>query len=192
MTKDLEDRNRKWQLLLETEERLFKNACELELQNWEKTEEQVEALREWWSCTNAIIWMFVRTNAQDGITLEPFPHFTLARLANISEELSRGIVPTFVSDAAARGRPLRRKERHHIAYAIFYIEAVQRGDITDRHHNKTVREIYGVTAKAVQKWMKQRDEICLGVPIEGYSPEQIEQKMRKCGAFYKVVGRGIY
>ncbi|MGE4612191.1 MAG: hypothetical protein AAED33_12525 [Paracoccaceae bacterium] len=191
MTDSLEETRSEWQLLLEDEEQLFIRACEIDRELWGKHKVKSEAVREWWSAANAILWKYVRTHAQHNIYLEPMPAYTMARLANIAEELSNGNVPSFVSDAAISGRPRWRKQRHHIAYAIYYIEAATRGEIKDTAYNKTVREIYGVTSRAVQKWLEERDKICIGVPIKGYSPELIEKKMRESGAIYDELGPGI-
>jgi len=192
MTENLRDLQGGWQSLLADEERLFNRARELSRENWEKTDARSKAVREWWSVANAILWKYTRTQAQQNIYLEPMPIITMARLANIAEELSNGNVPSFVSDAATSGRPRWLKERHHIAYAIYYIEAAKRGEIQDRSHNKTVREIYGVSARAVQKWVEERDEICVGVPIRNLDSTLIEKKMRESGAVYQSIGRGIY
>lgn len=191
MTGSFDEPQSEWRSLLEEEERLFTRACELDREHRDKNKAKSEAVREWWSAANAILWKYVRTKAQRHIYLEPMPVNTMGRLANIAEELSNGNVPSFVSDAAARGRPRWRKERHHIAYAIYYIEAVKRGEILDMAYNKTVREIYGVTPNAVRQWLRDREEICVGIPIRDYGPELIETKMRESGSIYKYLGRGI-
>jgi len=179
-----------WADLLEYEEKCFSQCADLDLKNPDKTKEKSEAVREWWGVTNAIIWMFVHTRAQSNYELKPFPAYTLGRLANIAEELSNGNLPSFVADAAKAGRPLWRKERHHIAYGVLYIEAVRRGEIEDNAPNKTVRRAYNVTKQAVQNWMKCRDEICVGVPHKYLSADNLCKKMFECARTYTIIGRG--
>lgn len=188
---ELEERlTANWTALLDYEEECFLRSAELDRQTSLKTREKSEAVREWWGVTNAILWMFVRTRAQFNHDLKPFPAYTLGRLANIAEELANGNLPTFVLDVGKRGRPLWRKERHHIAYGVLYIEAVRRGEIADRHPNMTVRRAYNVTPQAVQNWMQKRDVICVGVPHRHLSPEKLRAKMLECGATYSRIGRG--
>lgn len=189
-TESLAEIEANWVALLDREEIAFRRCVELDRQNFDRTPEQAEAVRKWWSIANAIIWMFVRTRAQHDHELQPFPAFTFGRLANICEELANGNLPSFVEHARARGRALWRKEREHIAYAVLYIEAVRRGEIPDHAPNLTVRRIYNVTDKAVQGWVRRRDEICVGVPHRHLTPEMLAAKMRECGAVYARIGRG--
>jgi hypothetical protein len=180
-----------WSDLLEAEQSAFQKYCELDRENPEKTAEKTEAVRYWWNIANAILWMFTRTRAQFDHELQPFPMYVFARLANISEELSNGIIPSFVADArGGRGRPLRLGERKHIAYGVLYIEAVRRREINDKAPNQTVRRAYNVTQKAVQGWVKQRDRICLGVPFRHLTSEKLRDKMLECGNVYSRIGRG--
>ncbi len=134
----------KWEVLLEEEERLFNLACQLDTQSSDKFEEKSAAVRAWWGATNAALWMFNRTRAQHNHELSPFPAFILGRLANISEELANGNVPSFVSDVAREGRVWWRQERHDIGFAVAYISAAKEGKISDRAYNKTVRQTYNV------------------------------------------------
>lgn len=180
-----------WVDLLGAEEKAFQFCCELDREQPTRTREKSEAVRHWWVIANAVIWMFTRTRAQYDHELQPFPMFVLGRLANISEEISNGIIPSFVEDArGGRGRPLRLGERRHIAYGVLYIEAVRRGEINDNAPNQTVRRAYNVTAKAVQGWVKRRNEICIGVPHRHLTPEKLRAKMLECGSVYSRSGRG--
>lgn len=190
MTKGLPWIIEEWPKLLDREESTFLMCVKLDGQNRERTPKKSTAVREWWTIANAVIWMFVRTRAQHNHELEPFPAYTFGRLANIAEELGNGIVPKLVSDTATAGRPTRLAERHVIAYGILYIEAVRRGEIADKAPNKTVRQAYNVTARAVQKWVKKRDQYCVGVPHKSYTPEKLVEKMRASGAQYLIFGRG--
>ncbi|MEW9922088.1 hypothetical protein AB2B41_20980 [Marimonas sp. MJW-29] len=179
-----------WTELLDQEEAAFQEICRLDAEGPEKSKAKSEAVRHWWMAVNAVLWMFTRTRLQYDYELQPFPQYVFARLADISEEISTGIVPKIIEYARIGGRPLYLLERHHIAYGVLYIEAVSRGDIADRSPNKTVRTAYNVTAKAVQGWMKRRDEICLGVPFKSLSPEKLKEKMLHCGSVYSHIGRG--
>ncbi len=179
-----------WQELLDMEESAFRECCKLDSENADKSPEKVEAVRVWWSIVNSVLHMFVRTRAQYDFELKPFPAFPLSRLANISEEISNGNIPKFVKDATKQGRPLWLKEQKHIAFAIFYLEAVGRGEISDKSPNKTVRQAYNVTARAVQKWKKKREEICVGVAHKHLTPEKLTEKMYEYGEIYSVIGRG--
>lgn len=180
----------RWASLLEEEERLFQHCCTLDRESPERTDEKSSAVREWWRAANAIIWLHVKTRAQHNHELLPYPMFVLGRLANICEEVSNGNIPSFVTDAAGGGRPWWRKERHHIAYGVLYIEAVRAGHLSDRSPVKTVRLAYNVTAKAVQNWLKRRDEICIGVPAANLTPEQLREMMLQSASVYSRIGRG--
>lgn len=186
----LTDLQAKWSDLLQQEEIAFQRCCELDRQNHDRSSEKSEAVRHWWNVVNAVLWMFNRTRAQHDHELKPFPMYVLGRLANISEEISNGIIPTFVEDARGGGRPLYLGERKHIAYGVLYVEAARRGEIDDKAPNKTVRQAYNVTAKAVQGWMKRRDQICVGVPIRHLDPQELREKMLECGQVYSRIGRG--
>jgi hypothetical protein len=180
-----------WADLIEAEEAAFQRCCELDRENSDKTAEKAEAVRYWWNMINSVLWMFNRTRAQYDHELQPFPMFVLGRLANVSEEVSNGIIPSIIEDArGGRGRPWRLRERRHIAYGVLYIEAVRRGEIDDKAPNQTVRRAFNVTAKAVQGWMKQRNNICVGVPFKHLTPEELRRKMFECGGVYSRVGRG--
>jgi hypothetical protein len=55
---------------------------------------------------------------------------------------------------------------------------------------KTVRLAYNVTPRAVQGWLRRRDEICVGVPFKHLTPEQLREKMKEAGKVYFRIGRG--
>lgn len=181
----------RWRMLLAEEETAFELACTLDREDDRPTPAKAEAVRTWWSIVNSILWLQIRTKAQFGHELEPPAVITLGRLANISEEISNGNIPHFVTDASEVGRnKYWIRERHHISYGILYIEAVRQGEISDNAPNKTVREAFGVSAKTVQNWLKKRDEICVGVPKSNLSGDELLQKVYDCGAIYSRIGRG--
>ncbi|MEO1405663.1 MAG: hypothetical protein AAFV54_04135 [Pseudomonadota bacterium] len=188
--KRLQELQEKWEYLLEVEEDVFRRCVSLDQSPEPVSEEEKSAaLREWWGCANSILWMMARTKAQHGHELLPHPIVTLARLANISEEISNGKIPRFVSDARKRGRPLWRKERHCIANAVQYIDATKDGTIFDPHPTKTVSNAFNVTPRAVGKWQERKAELLVGVPM-GRTAMEIADKMRKAGAVYSKLGRG--
>lgn len=139
-----------WRRLLEEVEALFKIACELDaeqLNESKKTKAKSEALREFWAATSRALEMYATNPTRHQIDLTPFPGVLLLRLAKVAEELGNGNVATLVTEAASGGRPRTVGERHHIAYGIAYLDAVERGQIVDRSPNKTVRKAYNVTKK---------------------------------------------
>ena len=178
-----------WLWWLELEEKAYNDVPNASTSNASRRKRAV-LLRRWWGVANACLSMFIRTKKLYGHTLEPFPAMMLANLANISEEISNGNIPAFVSDAKSGGRRWRLQERQDIAYAVAYIEAVRRREIEDKSPNKTVRNIYNVSARAVQKWVERRNEILVGVPYKHLSPDQLTKKMRECGEKYSRIGRG--
>lgn len=187
----LAELSQKWQTLLGDEKAAFMRCVELDNENHDRNIEKSEAVRRWWKIVSSVLWMFKSTRAEYDHELQPFPWDAFIRLEKISKELSNGIILSFVEDArSVGGRPLRLGERKDIAYGILYIEAVRRGEITDRAPNKTVRQAYNVTAKAVQGWVKRREEICGELQNRSLSPEKLKAKMLECGAVYSRIGRG--
>ncbi len=179
-----------WLKLLEREEAAFQHLCSFyDDKQYVKTHEKSKATKEWWLLVNAILWMQIRTKAQLNHDLYPAPIKMLARMANIAEELSSGLVSTIISDVSG-GRPLWRAERHDIAYGVAYIKAVRRGELEDRSPNKTVRQAYDVTARTVQRWMHKEQEISVGAPFKHLSPQQLKVKMLESGSRYSKLGRG--
>ncbi|MGI9522318.1 MAG: hypothetical protein ACR2PG_11790 [Hyphomicrobiaceae bacterium] len=150
----------------------------------------IEALREWWSLVNKALWCYAWTHAHHGQALEPFPINLIGNLIYTAEELSTGIIPSWVANAKKGGRPLYSGERKAIAYGVLYIEAVRRGEIKDRSPNKTVRQGFNVTAKSVQNWMRRSAELRIGIPLLNLSPDELRQKMLEHGALYARHGRG--
>lgn len=187
---DLKAIQEHWSYLYEEEHRAFEASVKLDNDNSDKTPEKAEAVRHWWMVASALTRFFVQVRLKKELELQPFPAYALTRLSNISEELGVGNVPTFVTDGRKAGRVLWRGERRHIAHAVFYIEAAKRGEIQDRSYNKTVREAFRVSAKAVQGWLKQRDKICVGLPYKHLTPAMIQRKMQESGAIYARIGRG--
>lgn len=185
----INDLQSQWELLLKDEQRAF-DVC-VSMDNEGATQkEKSEYVRKWWSIANAVLRMHKQTRLDLDHELIPYPLEFFVRLANISEEISNGIIPSFVTDAKNGGRNLRRAERHDMAFGVFYVEAANQGSIDDGGSTRTVAEAYNVTMRTVRNWVRDRERICLGVPHTHLSPEQITDKMKECGARYTRIGRG--
>ncbi len=159
-----------WTWLHRLEEDSVQDLCDADAEKQERNPNKSVLCRRWWMVANSMLWMFNRVQDQQGEVLNPFPTMPLGRIANVCEELGNGNIPDAISDASKAGRQMWRAERHHIAYAVFYLEAVAKGDIEDKSPNKTVRQIYNVTSEAVRGWQRPRDEICAGVPAHHINP----------------------
>lgn len=181
-----------WEIMHSQEEDAFQECLKLDRLSSEKTKEKSMAVRHWWWLASNMLLFFTRTRAQLDHELQPFPAFLFARLANVAEELSTGVVPSFVEDArAAKGKRIwLLGERKHIAWAVIYVEAVREGRISDPAFNKTVRQAYKVRAKTVQNWEQRRDELTYLVAHKHLSGDEIGKKMAECGAIYALIGRG--
>ncbi|MEL6839811.1 MAG: hypothetical protein AAFP85_11010 [Pseudomonadota bacterium] len=79
-------------------------------------------------------------------------------------------------------------ERKCIAVAVFYIDAVRNGEISDKAFNKTIREAYSVDARTVRRWCERADQICEGVqrPL----PDHLLSAVKNMGARYKAARSG--
>ncbi|MEM6891725.1 MAG: hypothetical protein AAF636_26930 [Pseudomonadota bacterium] len=190
-SKRVEDAKRQgeWDRLVRAEHDAFQLCCKLDADAEGKKNEKARAVQDWWSKTAKLLNFYWRTKGLEGIELTPFPMDVLSRLANISSEISDGITPTIVKDAGKMGRQLHYGEKRHLALAVEYMAAVKRGDINDKAPNKTVREAYNVTSRAVQGWCKRASEILEHFDFSRMKPEQLKQEMQKAGAIYARIGR---
>lgn len=179
-----------WDKVLSKEHHWSKKCLELS-SDAPRSSELFNANRCWWSSASQVLQVFTQAQAQLHRTLEPFPIQMLMRLGKLTYDLGKGIVPQVAGDASKGkpGRPVGWTERRDIAHAIFYVQACKSGEIADRAYNKTVRNTYTVTARAVQKWMQNADDLCAGIQ-RPRSPEVIESQMRLSGARYSLIGRG--
>jgi hypothetical protein len=153
------------------------------------TESQKVALREVWKHRQRLLTQFIRVKAQFDVYLEPFPFSPMMQLANDCEDLSNGIVSAVITDArSSGGRPLRRRERHDIAKAVYFLEYVEKGLLTCRNPTTTVARAFNVTRKTVQNWKKDSARLCEGVPRPHVNVSQ--QSMEISGDRYSIFGRG--
>jgi len=174
-------------LIVQMEEEI--ESLALRQANGETPKELQESTQNWWKTVSGALRVYHQCKAQ-GVPIDPDPVFLLERIARVAEDLGNGNVPRLVRDAASNKRKLWRRERFAIAYAIFYIDACKDGRIEDRAYNRTVSSIYNVTPKAVRGWLARREEICRGVPCDGYPAERLIKEMTDRGRIYARVGRG--
>jgi len=179
-----------WMALIEAEQKAFTRCVEYQQRSTATKREKSDVVREWWGLANQMLRLFVRAHDEFGCDLKPIPALLLDRLGSVAEELSNGVIPEFVEYVRGGGRPRRRGERIDQAVAILYLEAVGRGEIEDRHPNKTVRQAYNVTAQAVRNWVKQRESICLDLGDYRFAAEKLKEMMLESGARYARQGRG--
>ena len=179
-----------WREVLRNE-RLWSEICVDLSQDEARTGELYDANRSWWFALHEVLHLYVQVQVQLHRTPGPLPGPLLMRLSKLTHDLGRGIVPDVVSDASkgSVGRPVGWTERTDIAHAIFYIQACKSGEIADRAYNKTVRETYNVTRRAVQKWVESADYLCVGI-VRPSSPEAITRQMGVSGERYARIGRG--
>ena len=182
------DPQEEWPRLVALERDAAKTARNVGNDRASSKKQRADALRAWWSTVSAVLTFYVRTLKSHGFTLEPMPADILILLAHLSEDLSNGIVHPILDDVYITGRrTMWRKQRHDIAKAIYYIEAVRRGEIKDPHPIKTVREQFGVLQRTVQRWIERRNKICTGAPGGGlgYAPDDIREAMVFAGGQYQ-------
>ena len=174
-------------LVVQLEEEI--EALALRQASGETREELRDSTQSWWTTVSGALRIYAQSKAQ-GIPIYPDPVFLLERLARVAEDLGNGNIPQIVQDAGDNKRTRWGRERFDIAYAIFYIDACKDGRIEDRAYNKTVSSTYNVTPKAVRGWLACREEICRGVPCDGYDAERLTKEMKERGRIYARVGRG--
>lgn len=150
--------------------------------------EHREAVRFFWKASAHLLNQYVRVYGQHGEYLEPMPLVPLARFALHFEELGNGIVPDLIENARAPGRPLRWGERRDISKAVYFLEAVDSGEIAHPAPVKTVAECFNVTKQTVRNWRSRSEDICKGQYRP--HPDMLEKSMRGAGARYAVLGRG--
>lgn len=179
-----------WEEVLRNEQRCAVACVELS-QTTDQSNELYEANRSWWFAAHEVLAVYNLAQVQLGRTLAPFPGMALMRLSKLSHDLGQGIVPEVVRDASKGriGRPIGWDERRDIANAIYYIDACKAGMIADRAYNMTVRQVYQVTSRTVQKWMQNADTLCANVP-RALSPDEITNRMHVSGKRYARIGRG--
>ncbi|WP_323786420.1 hypothetical protein [Thalassovita sp.] len=189
MTTDLEKVKAAWEIDTRDYEKCFDELMRTQPKQGEKpTKAHQEAVRSFWGITAHMLNQYVRTCAQHNHYLEPMPLVPLSRLALHCEELSNGIVPDSIEKARAPGRPMRWGERSDIARALFFLEAVEAGDLQCDAPVKTVAECFNVTKQTVRNWRGRMDELCKGQPKP--HPNVIEEAMRHAGTRYSIIGRG--
>jgi hypothetical protein len=179
-----------WRQNIETYEVVFSEWVRLRALDGDvASESQKVALRQVWKLRQLMLTQFIRVKAQFDGYLEPFPFSPMLELANDCEDLSNGIVSEMITVArSSGGRPLRRRERHDIAKAVYFLEYVEKGLLICRNPIITVARAFNVTRKTVQNWKKDSARLCEGVPRPHVNVSQ--QSMENAGDRYSIFGRG--
>jgi hypothetical protein len=179
-----------WRQDIETYEAVYSEWIRLRALDGDvATESQKVALREVWKRRQRMLTQFIQVKAQFDVYLEPFPFSPMLELANDCEDLSNGIVSEMITVArSSGGRPLRRRERHDIAKAVYFLEYVEKGLLTCRNPTITVARAFNVTRKTVQNWKKDSARLCEGVPRPHVNVSL--QSMEISGDRYSIFGRG--
>jgi hypothetical protein len=174
--------------LIEQEEAAWQQAVAAANAARPDKERNTKLARAWWAACDRLIREYLKRSAAGPHPC--LPTNTLLRVSRIAGALATGNVPEPVRYASARdGRRMWPAERMHIAYAVFYIQAVRADRITDPAPTKTISECYGVSRQTVQGWIKRGDELIEDIaepPIR-----TLEDRMRWAGETYSYCGRGV-
>lgn len=149
-----------------------------------------EAARQCWKHIGELLHQRLRIEGPSSDEERVAMYMLQAQLTSLCDDLSNGVIPSLVKEARMRGRPIKAAEKRQIAYGIYYIERVRRGEISDPSPTERVGRAYGVTAKAVQGWLQRRDDICRNVPGHKLQTSEVVQMMERAGKFYRRTGRG--
>lgn len=187
---ELRDLQEFWLQLIDEEKALFDRCRELDTEDASKPQKSM-ATRSWWGVLHLQLWIYSNAQRQLSHTLEPYPAYAFERLTRITHDLSKGVVSPAILDAGKgnNGRPMTFFERRDIAHAVYYIQAVKAGALEDQSWNKTVRDTYNVSQRAVRRWQENADTICFLVP-KPISAKQATRRMREGGERYSRIGRG--
>jgi hypothetical protein len=181
-----------WPSLLNTERDTFRECVRLDhASNGEKTPQKAQAVRAYWHSVDHVMSAFLQSSRGGESPLRPQPVEMLMRVHGIARDLSEGIVPTFIADAATPGRPTPHGEKGAIADALFYLEAVRDGRIENKAPTKTVAHKYGVSKTTVHNWRKRQHLLCRHyAPRKKWSAELVERRMNQSAEVYNKFGRG--
>jgi hypothetical protein len=159
------------------------------------TREFSKALREWWGATESALRMY-RIELAGGRVLYPPPLEILEGLENMAGYLAIGQMPGVVDDAISEGNHTAGPgERRDIGIAVAYMMAATDGIkhageqiiITDKHHNKTVCDAFGIHRNTALGWRRTYKPAFPDLhPING---EILRSLMREAGERYKRAGR---
>lgn len=171
----------KWQILIEAERETFERAA----RNADSAgpAKRTNLSRDWFRASSSLLKEHCRL-ISIGEPPSPFPIEAIRRAANLMDALATGRLPQPVTDASASGgRPERWPgERKDVATAISYLHYVKAKLITDRAPNVSVSCAFQVDRTTVQKWWRNREEICKG--IEQTPVDQFPNALSVAGARY--------
>lgn len=190
MTADLEKVRKAWESDIEGLEANFDEVMlHLPRRGAPASKQYREALQRYWAGSSHLLYQYVKTFNQFGVYLEPMPMMLLARLGHLSDELGRGLIPSFVEDSRSTGgRPMRTAERIDIAKAVYFLQGVSEGVIRCSSPTLTVARNFNVTSATVRNWKARAEEITKNVPEP--HPNMLQEAMEHAGIKYSVRGRG--
>lgn len=152
------------------------------------TEPHRKAIKRYWKSAAHLLREYSRVRLQYGHTLEPMPDLLFFRLARDLDDLGSGIMPVAFEKARDDGRAYSLFERELIAKAVYFLKAVEAGEIEHHAPTKTVAEKYNVTSQTVRNWKKKSDEYCHYVPRPHRN--MLVPAMEDAGFKYSRLGRG--
>ncbi len=161
---------------------------QVKLDGFEGSNAHRKLLRRQWEINAEILRRYDFALNRFGASLNPPPSGIFLRLAAACEEMSRGIIPKQIELTRSGGRPMTHYERQEISRAVFFLLAVESGEISCSSPVKTVADCFNVTKQAARGWKARAEEICKDMPRP--HPNLIEESMRHAGKRYSVRGRG--
>jgi hypothetical protein len=135
------------------------------------------------------------TNWIDGIPIEPLPVMAAFTVAEQVNYIRAGKLPGPIELMVRPGAPgVGPQESRDIAIAVVYRKAVKAGLIADRKPSANLADNFGVTTKAVRRWVQESiAEISDFFPeaqTEQARADMIAAAMPKAGVRYRQAGRG--
>jgi hypothetical protein len=92
----------------------------------------------------------------DGQPRTPIPPQLANDVAYNIQQVLEGHIPKWMLESIRRGAPSANpRMRQIIGLAVAYKKLCDAGLISDRHSTKTIAELYGVSRKGVQDWIKE-------------------------------------
>jgi hypothetical protein len=151
-------------------------------------EKHRKATQRVWKATAHLLREYTRVKVQYGVTLEPMPVILFSRLALHFDDLGSGVMPDVFEKARDDGRAYSHFHRELLAKAVYFLSAVEAGEIECRAPTKTVARHFNVTEQTVRNWRKRAEEFCHDIPRPHVG--MLVQAMEDAGRKYSVLGRG--
>lgn len=177
-----------WSVEITKERELRKCVSALDPDNT-PTAEQRETIQAWYKHVTFMLRYCVY-HSRLGKLEETSPAEMLDALALVTDFLSRGLIPPFVSGVVSQGAPPRYPgELVAIGWASAYINGCRIKKINDKSHIKTICEVYSIQEPTAFKWGRLRlPEILEGRVL---TPELVTRSMRVEGGRYSLYGRSF-